>query len=274
MLLLLVGCGKMGGAMLQGWLDQGTPPSKITVVEPNSKAAQDIQSQLAVNVVGAADELPQDYAPDVVVLAVKPQIMNQVLPPYANLVENSLVENSPVFLSIAAGRTLASFEDILGAQAAVVRAMPNTPASVGRGITVGCPNMHVTEAQIDLCTSLLKAVGEVEWVKSERLMDAVTALSGSGPAYIFLLAEAMAAAGQRAGLEAGLADRLARATVCGSGELLHQSDVPASTLRENVTSPGGTTAAALDVLMDSGGMTDLLTKAVRAATKRSKELAG
>lgn len=269
MSLLLVGCGKMGGAMLQGWLDQGTPAATITVVEPHKSSAQDIQTRLSVNVISSADELKGDFAPDVVVLAVKPQVMDQVLAPYAKL-----VEAGPVFLSIAAGRTLASFRDILGPDAAIVRAMPNTPAAVGRGITVGCPNPHVTDAQAELCKSLLKAVGEVEWLTNETLMDAVTALSGSGPAYIFLLTEAMAAAGQRAGLDAGLAQRLARATVSGSGELLHQSDLSATTLRENVTSPGGTTAAALDVLMNSGGMTDLLTNAVRAATKRSKELAG
>ncbi|PHS77525.1 MAG: pyrroline-5-carboxylate reductase [Rhodospirillaceae bacterium] len=268
MTMLLVGCGKMGSAMLEGWLDQGIPPLDITIVEPNADAADNFVARLGINAVSSADELPSDYTPDVVVLAVKPQIMDQVVAPYAKL-----TQHGPVFLSIAAGRTLASFEALLGTDAAIVRAMPNTPASIGRGITVGCPNANVSEAQASLCKDLLKAVGDVEWVTDESLMDAVTALSGSGPAYIFLLAEAMSHAGQQAGLAPDLAARLARATVSGSGELLNQSLLPASTLRENVTSPNGTTAAALDVLMADGGLTDVMTKAILAATKRSVELA-
>ena len=268
MTLLLVGCGKMGGAMLEGWLDQGIAAKDVTIVEPNQDAAQDFVQRLGVNAVASADALPDDYAPEVVVVAVKPQIMAEVLAPYAKL-----VAASPVFLSIAAGKTIKSFEDILGAGAAVVRAMPNTPASVGRGITVGCPNANVSDAQASACKSLLSAVGQVEWVEDEALLDAVTALSGSGPAYIFLLAEAMGHAGRMAGLEPDLADRLARATVAGAGELLHQSPLSAATLRENVTSPGGTTAAALAVLMGSGGLKDLMTDAIAAATKRSQELA-
>lgn len=268
MSLLLVGCGKMGSALLQGWLDQGMAAGSITIVEPNQDAAQDFTSRLGVNAVASADELGPDYAPEVVVLAVKPQIMDQVLPPYAKL-----AATGPVFLSIAAGRTLASFEAVLGTDAAIVRAMPNTPASVGRGITVGCPNAHVSAPQAATCKTLLSGVGDVEWVEDESLMDAVTALSGSGPAYIFLLAEAMSLAGQKAGLEPQMADRLARATVAGSGELLRQSSESAACLRENVTSPGGTTAAALDVLRGEGGMPDLLTKAIAAATQRSKDLA-
>ena len=268
MSLLLVGCGKMGGALLQGWLDQGISASSITIVEPNQDAAQGFTDRLGVNAVASSGQLSPDYAPDVVVLAVKPQIMDQVLPPYAKL-----GARGPVFLSIAAGKTLADFAAILSDDAAVVRAMPNTPASVGRGITVGCPNAHVTKSQAATCKELLSAVGDVEWLEDEHLMDAVTALSGSGPAYIFLLAEAMSQAGQRAGLDPDMADRLARATVAGSGELLHRSTDPAATLRENVTSPGGTTAAALAVLMADDGMTALLTRAIAAATMRSKELA-
>lgn len=268
MTLLLVGCGKMGSAMLEGWLDQGTPAADITIVEPNTEAADDFVARLGVQAIVSAADLADDYAPDVVVLAVKPQIMDQVLAPYA-----SLTKHNPVFLSIAAGRTIASFEALLGTNAAIVRAMPNTPASIGRGITVGCPNGNVSVPQATLCKNLLKAVGDVEWVEDEGLMDAVTALSGSGPAYIFLLAEAMSHAGQQAGLAPDLAARLARATVAGSGELLNQSLLPASTLRENVTSPNGTTAAALDVLMADGGLTDVMTKAILAATQRSIELA-
>lgn len=268
MTLLLIGCGKMGGAMLEGWLDQGTKATDVTIVEPNPDAANDFVQRLGVRAISAADELADDYAPDVVVLAVKPQVMGDALPPYAKL-----VKSKPVFLSIAAGKTIQSFEDILGTDAAIVRAMPNTPASVGRGITVGCPNSNVTDAQAAHCKTLLASVGDVEWVSDEALMDAVTAVSGSGPAYIFLLAEAMGQAGRAAGLPADLSDKLARATVAGAGELLHQSPSPASTLRKNVTSPGGTTAAALDVLMDEDGLTALMTKAIAAATQRSKDLA-
>lgn len=266
--LLLVGCGKMGGALLEGWLDQGTDATDITVVEPSTELAATLAGKYGVLAVSDVRDLPEDYTPNVTVLAVKPQVMNQILPPY-----QKLVATGTVFLSIAAGRTIASFEMILGSEAAIVRAMPNTPAAVGRGITVGCANANVSVEQRELCDQLLKAVGDVEWVDEERHMDAVTAVSGSGPAYIFLLAEAMSAAGRKVGLPPELSDKLARVTVAGAGELLHQSLEPASTLRQNVTSPGGTTAAALDVLMAPDGLEDLMSKAIEAATRRSKELA-
>ncbi|HEY9081440.1 pyrroline-5-carboxylate reductase [Magnetovibrio sp.] len=266
--LLLIGCGKMGGAMLEGWLDQGIAATDITVIEPSAELAATLAGKYGVNAVSGAHALAEDYAPDVAVLAVKPQVMDQVLPPYKNL-----VAHATVFLSIAAGRTIASFETILGTNAAVVRAMPNTPASVGRGITVGCPNANVTDTQKELCDRLLTSVGQVEWVDDEKHMDAVTAVSGSGPAYIFLLAEAMGHAGRMSGLPPELSDKLARATVAGAGELLHQSPESAATLRENVTSPGGTTAAALEVLMGPHGLKELMEKAIDAATRRSKELA-
>jgi pyrroline-5-carboxylate reductase len=258
----------MGGALLAGWLDQGIAATDVTIVEPNKDAAEDFVQRLGVNAVTSHEALPENFAPDVVVVAVKPQIMSDVLPPYAKL-----AAAGPVFLSIAAGKTIQSFEVILGSSAAIVRAMPNTPASVGRGITVGCPNANVSDAQAALCKKLLSAVGEVEWVHDEGLLDAVTAVSGSGPAYIFLLAEAMGHAGRMAGLDAELSDKLARATVAGAGELLHVSPLPASTLRENVTSPGGTTAAALEVLMGPDGLKQLMTEAILAATRRSRELA-
>jgi pyrroline-5-carboxylate reductase len=259
--ILLVGCGRMGSALLQGWLAQGFDPKAIVVVEPN---------QAPQEVLGAATDkdIPSDFIPSVVMLAVKPQMMDAVLPAYARYAEHAL------FLSIAAGRTLASFERVLGVHAAVVRSMPNTPAAVGRGMTVACANRNATSLQKARAEELLSAVGEVGWVEDEGLIDAVTAVSGSGPAYVFLLAEVMAKAGEKAGLPADLAVRLARATVAGSGELLFQSPLEASKLRENVTSPGGTTAAALSVLMaEAGGMQELMDKAVAAAAKRSKELA-
>ena len=173
-----------------------------------------------------------------------------------------------------AGKTLASIARGLPAQAAIIRTMPNTPAAIGRGITVAVGNARVKPAQRTLADRLLAAIGAVEWVDDERLLDAVTAVSGSGPAYVFLLAEALARAGSAAGLPADLAARLARATVAGSGELLNRSPLAAETLRQNVTSPGGTTAAALDVLMGADGLAPLMARAVAAATRRSRELAG
>ncbi|MBV8653125.1 MAG: pyrroline-5-carboxylate reductase, partial [Alphaproteobacteria bacterium] len=178
-----------------------------------------------------------------------------------------------VFLSIAAGKTLGYFARHVGDDAAVVRAMPNTPAAIGRGISVACPNARASAEQIALCDRLLAAVGEVGWVDDERLIDAVTGVSGSGPAYVFLLIECLAKAGVAAGLSEELAMRLARATVAGAGELARQSGEPASVLRQNVTSPNGTTLAALNVLMAADGLEPLMTKAVAAATQRSRELA-
>ena len=271
--LLLIGCGKMGGAMLQGWLDQGIAAADITVIEPGKDVAANLATKFDVNVLSGAQDLAEAFAPDVVILAVKPQVMDQVLAPYQKLVATEPAQTNPVFLSIAAGRTIASFETVLGKAAAIVRAMPNTPASVGRGITVGYPNPNVSAGQKDLCHQLLRSVGDVEWVDREDHLDAVTAVSGSGPAYIFLLAEAMGYAGRMSGLPPELSDKLARATVAGAGELLHQSLEPAATLRENVTSPNGTTAAALEVLMGPHGMKDLMEKAIEAATQRSRELA-
>ncbi len=202
------------------------------------------------------------------VFAVKPQVIDAVLPDYRRW-----VAPQTVFLSIVAGKTMAGIHRSLG-DAALVRAMPNTPAAIGRGITVACAGASVTPAQKQLCDGLLAAVGECAWVEDEALLDAVTAVSGSGPAYVFLLIEALAQAGEREGLPPELALRLARSTVAGSGELARISDQSPARLREDVTSPGGTTRAALDVLMAEGGLRELLAHAVAAATARSRELAG
>ena len=254
----------MGSALMAGWIDRGTAPGDIFVVDPAAPALpQGVTSGASI------DDLPRDFRPAVVVLAVKPQVMDTVVPPYA-----SLVGAETVFLSIAAGRNVKSFEHLLGSGAAIVRAMPNTPAAVGRGITVLFANGHVSDVQRETCQTLLSAVGEVAWIEDEGLMDAVTGVSGSGPAYVFHLVEAMTEAGVTAGLPPELAMSLARQTVAGSGELLAQSAETASTLRENVTSPGGTTAAALDVLMAEDGLARLMTTAIRRATARSRELAG
>lgn len=263
--ILLVGCGKMGGAMLGGWMDQGADPATIVVVDPNVEAVPP-----GVHVAASFADLPKGLTAEVVVLAVKPQVMADVMPPYA-----ALSGPGTVFLSIAAGKTIAFFRRTLGEGAIVVRAMPNTPSAVGRGMTVLCAGPGTGEAQRATCASLLEGVGAVSWVEDEALMDAVTAVSGSGPAYVFHMVEALAAAGVDAGLPEDLAMLLARQTVAGAGELLFQAPEDAATLRRNVTSPGGTTAAALEVLMDeSEGLPALMRRAVAAATKRSRELAG
>ncbi len=264
--VLLVGCGKMGSAMLAGWLERGIDPAGIVVVEPGT-AARDAFAPRGVTVVDAAGAIDRAFQPDVVVLAVKPQVMADVAPAYARF-------TSGVFLSIAAGKKLDFFEGLWG-DTAIVRAMPNTPAAVQAGITVCVANARVDAARRAACQILLESVGEVAWIEDEALMDAVTAVSGSGPAYVFLLAEVMAKAGAAAGLPAELATRLARATVWGAGQLLNQSPETSEQLRVNVTSPGGTTAAALAVLMrDGSGFAELMTEAVAAATRRGKELAG
>ncbi len=263
--VLLVGCGKMGGAMLEGWLG-GASAQRFVVVEPSGAAA--FAGRPGVELHQSAMGLDLDLRPDVIVLAVKPQMMDEAIRHYPRF-----VGPSTVFLSIAAGKTLAYFARHLGEEACIVRAMPNTPAAIGRGITVGCANGNVSPAQIALCDKLLAAVGEVAWVEDEGLIDAVTAVSGSGPAYVFLLIECLARAGVAQGLPEELAMRLARATVAGAGELARRSSEPASVLRQNVTSPGGTTQAALQVLMGEQGLDPLLMKAVAAATNRSRELA-
>jgi pyrroline-5-carboxylate reductase len=271
--LVLVGGGKMGGALLAGWRDVGgIAAENITVVEPFEGSANALRARHGVTVVDTANDLDGDLQPSLVLFAVKPQVIGNVVGDYRKLAEAS--GPAPVFLSIAAGTKLALFENALGADAAVVRSMPNTPAAVARGITVACANARVSADQIALCTRLLEAVGEVAWVDDESLMDAVTGVSGSGPAYIFLLIESLAAAGVAAGLAPELSEKLARATVTGAGELAHRSTEPAEILRRNVTSPGGTTAAALAVLMAADdGLEQLMTRAVAAATDRSRELA-
>ena len=263
--LVLVGAGKMGSAMLDGWLARGLSAKRLVVIEPQPVKAIKALTRcgLTLNPKGTAKPA------GAIVIAVKPQTAPQALPPLkVHVGKNTLV------LSIMAGRTLAFLQSALPPDAAIVRAMPNTPAAIGRGITVAVANSNVSARQRKLASDLLAAIGKVEWVSDESLMDAVTAVSGSGPAYIFLLAEAMTKAGIAAGLPAPLAARLARETVAGSGELLHRSDLDAATLRQNVTSPGGTTAAALEVLMGPGGFNELLTKAIAAATRRGRELAG
>lgn len=255
----------MGGALARGWRQRGIEAESIFVAEPDSASAARLKADTGATIVAGPGAL--QAKPDVVVFAVKPQGLAEIAPAYRSLADS-------VFLSIAAGRTLKFFAEALGPRAAVVRSMPNTPAAVGRGFTVACPNPNVAAAQRALCQSLLEAVGEVAWVEDESLLDPVTAVSGSGPAYVFLLIEALAEAGTAAGLPAELAERLARATIVGSGELARLAPESAAELRRAVTSPGGTTEAALKILMAPGGLTDLMTRAVAAATARSRALAG
>jgi pyrroline-5-carboxylate reductase len=261
--IVLAGAGKMGGAMLTGWLARGLDPKNVAVIEPHPAAeisalvTQGIRLNPQAKDVGGAATL---------VVALKPQMFREAGPalkPFAG--------SSTLVVSIMAGTTIASIAQVCGGS--VVRAMPNTPAAIGRGITVAVAAKGVNAAQRAVADALLRATGSVEWVDDESLMDAVTAVSGSGPAYVFLLAEELARAGAAAGLPEELATKLARETVAGSGELLFRSQETSAALRQNVTSPGGTTAAALEVLMGEGGMQSLLTRAVAAATRRSKELA-
>lgn len=265
--VVLAGAGKMGAALLQGWLASGLKPSQVIIQDPAiSGEAADLARRHGIRVEASISKI--DRAPAVIVAAVKPQVMDQVFPALAKF-----AGPATVVLSIAAGRSIASFEKYLAPSIAVVRAMPNTPAAIGRGITGAVGNAHVTPAQKATCDALLRAAGDVVWVDDEALIDAVTAVSGSGPAYVFLLAECLADAGRAAGLDAETAAKLARATVSGAGELMHQSSSDAATLRQNVTSPGGTTAAALAVLMrDRDGLQSLMTEAVLAAQKRGREL--
>jgi pyrroline-5-carboxylate reductase len=263
--LVLVGAGKMGSAMLDGWLARGLDPKKIIVIEPQPVKAVKALARRGVKL-NPKDKVGVASA---IVIAVKPQNAPEAVPPLARY-----VDKTTLVLSIMAGRTIGFLEKSLPTGTAIVRAMPNTPAAIGRGISVAVANAKISMRQRKQASDLLAAIGKVEWADDETLMDAVTALSGSGPAYIFLLAECMARAGVAAGLPKELATRLARETVAGSAELLHRSDLDAATLRQNVTSPGGTTAAALEVLMGPGGFDQLLTQAIAAATRRSRDLAG
>lgn len=267
--LLLVGCGKMGGALVRGWVNNAIALEDICIVEPNAELASSVFSEIGIKPISSAADLPKGYCPDYAFLAVKPQVAATALAPYA-----TLTSGNTTFVSILAGKTISSLEAILGIGARIIRAMPNTPAAIGRGISVCVGNSSINKTAIKDVGALLQAVGEVVWIDDEKLMDAVTAVSGSGPAYIFLLAETLAHAGVMSGLPVELADKLARATVSGAGELMYLADETPQMLRENVTSPGGTTAAALEILMGPEGMKELMVKAIDAATKRSKELAG
>lgn len=261
--VLLVGCGKMGGAMARGWLRGGL--TRLVIVEPYADGLEDLAADARVSIVPALEDLSGEL-PGAVVLAVKPQMMDAALAQIGpRLGAGALV------VSIAAGKVLAYFRQALPG-ARLVRAMPNLPASIGRGMSVLVADQGVGAAEQQQAEALLRACGDVGWVQDEALLDPVTALSGGGPAYVFHLVEAMAAAGVAAGLTPELSMRLARNTVAGAGALLAESDVPAGTLRENVCSPGGTTIEAINVLRGEDGLTPLMGRAVLAATRRATEL--
>ncbi|WP_406854470.1 pyrroline-5-carboxylate reductase [Alsobacter sp. KACC 23698] len=265
--LVLVGCGKMGGALLEGWIRTGLPGERITVLDPHVHMG--LVSFCERHDVTLNPPLSQVSEPEALVLGIKPQMLDDAASDLKDLAgPDTLV------ISILAGKTLGDLRSRLPRARAVIRAMPNLPASVQRGVT-GCSGTpEVSDRQRDIANALLSGVGLVEWVESEELIDAVTAVSGSGPAYVFHLVECLARAGAAQGLPPDLAERLARATVEGAGELLHRSDLTPGTLRENVTSPGGTTAAALAVLAAPDGLAPLMDRAVAAARKRAEELSG
>ena len=260
--LVILGCGKMGSAMLERWLRQGLSPDAVWVLDPNPS---DWLRGTGVHVNAGVPK-----APAVALIAVKPQMMAEALP-----VLQPLAQAGTLFITVAAGTRIAAYEGTLGAGTRLVRAMPNTPAAIGRGITAICGNAASGPADLDLAEALLSAVGQVVRLEGEHQMDAVTGVSGSGPAYVFHLIETLAAAAEAEGLPAPMALQLARATVAGAGALAEESPDDPAQLRRNVTSPGGTTAAALEVLMEpQTGFSGLMKRAVAAAVRRGKELGG
>ncbi len=263
--LVLVGCGNMGFAMLKGWLSSAPAPD-VHVVEPN-EALRVRAAEAGANAVGDPEELAAELAPDLIVLAVKPQVMRDVVPSYVRF-----AGGPAVFVSIAAGTTIATLGEMLPGPTPIIRCMPNTPAAIGHGMLVCCANDHVPHDKRSLTDALLAHSGMVDWIDNEELMDAVTALSGSGPAYVFHLIECLADAGAGVGLPPELAGRMAMQTVMGAGRLAAQSGVEPGILRSQVTSPGGTTAAALGVMMKDERLAELMREAVVAARDRGKEL--
>ena len=264
--ILLVGCGNMGFAMLKGWL-QADPDLDAHVIEP-SDALRERAAGTGARAVASVSDLGDMVTPDLIFLAVKPQVMGEAVPSYARF-----AGGPATFVSVAAGTTIATLAGMLPGPTPIIRAMPNTPAAIGQGMMVCCANAHAEESSKSLTTRLLEASGLVDWIDDEALMDAVTALSGSGPAYVFHMIECLTSAGVSVGLPEQLAAKMAMQTVRGAGAYAATSDDPPGLLREQVTSPGGTTAAALGVLMGEDRLKDLMTEAVTAARDRGAELA-
>ena len=266
--LVLIGAGKMGTAMLQGWLEAGVTGDQVTIFDP--APPPETMAVIAQHSIAHNPPLDSVDGVEAILVAVKPQMVDEVLPAMADL-----AKHNPLVVSVVAGKTIAAFRKHFGEATPVIRTIPNTPAAVGRGITAMAASDGVSAKQSELATALLASLGEVVTVTDEALIDACTAISGSGPAYIFYMTECMTAAAIKLGLPADIAEQLARATVAGAGELMRATGTPAGTLRENVTSPKGTTHAALQVLMaDEDGMKQLMIRATEEAEKRSRELAG
>ena len=263
--VLLVGSGKMGSALLTNWAKKISHLYELTVIEPNNDATSKISS-LVTNAYKKLSEVPKHYEPDIVLFAVKPQVMETVVP------EFKIFTRKALFISIAAGKNISFFENHLGRDAAIIRVMPNIASSVERGVSVAIMNLGAKNIHKQLCSDLLGAVGEVYWLEEEKQIDSATAISGSGPAYFFLLTECLSSVGQKIGLPSELAYKLSRATASGSGELLYQSDISTEDLRMSVTSKGGTTEAALKVLLNKNQLETMIEKAVQKAYQRSKEL--
>ena len=264
--ILLIGCGKMGSAMAQGWMSANMI-NALTILDPAPLPSALSQSPIITHITAAEQIADTPNVPDFVLIAVKPQMMKQVC-----LSVQPFIPQSAALISIAAGTPIALFEEVFGDKQPVIRTMPNTPAAIGQGITAAMPNTNTSQHQKDGAARLLGVSGQLQWVEDEELFHAITALSGSGPAYIFLLIETMTKAGIEIGLAPNIAETLARQTVIGSAALAgHESNTSASQLRQNVTSPGGTTQAALHVLMD-GRLDELYKEALKAAKDRSTEL--
>ena len=264
--VLLAGCGNMGYAMLSGWISSGKLDAKETlVVEPNAEL-RERAARLGSKAVASADDIAADAAPELIVIAVKPQVIRDVVAGYRRFTSKA------TFLSVAAGTPINTFEEILGSDTSVMRCMPNTPAAIGKGMMVTFANPHVAATMQDFVADLLSASGEVATIEDEGLMDAVTAVSGSGPAYVFHFIECLTAAGEKAGLPSDTAKLLAMQTVYGAASLAAESMEEPGTLRQQVTSPNGTTAAALAVLMGEDRLKLLVGEAVEAARARSVEL--
>lgn len=263
--LVLTGAGKMGAALLDGWLKSGLDPVSVTILDP--RPSEEIELLAAERGIALNTDIADIPPPDVLVLAIKPQLLDEVAPSLA-----ALAAPHTLVLSILAGKTIAGLAGHFPGAHAFVRAMPNLPASIGRGITGVAASDRTSDAQRATATALLSGSGAVEWLDGEHLIDPLTGVSGSGPAYVFYLVEALAQAGVEAGLPADLSQRLARATVTGAGALLEASPLPAASLREAVTSKGGTTAAALEILSGPDGIGPIVTRAVEAARRRAEEL--
>ncbi len=258
----------MGSALLEGWLESKIQPENINIIEPNQEISKVTSQKFGVNCFDHISKLPRSLTPHVILFAIKPHFLDSVVPEFARF-----SNKNPTFISIAAGKAMRFFSERLSPDTAIVRAMPNTPAAVGRGITVVIKNEYTLKHQHETAENLLSATGEICWITDESYMDSVTALSGGGPAYVFLLTECLTKAGVELGLPQELSKRLARVTVAGAGELLHLLPEDPATLRKNVTSPGGTTAEALKILMDEEGWQPLISRALKAAKEKSQKLA-